>query len=176
MAFDDPRSGVRLLYWGSGGKAIRVQPLAADRMRFLPGSVPRELVFPDGRPYRRLVEGAWVTFREGRYYLFYSGDRCCERDPRYAVMVARSEDALGPFEDRAEPILAGGPAWTAPGHNSVVLDDAGNHWIVYHAARPGGDWAPRLMLIDRIVWHEGWPRIEGDQPSSAPRPAPALGD
>jgi arabinan endo-1,5-alpha-L-arabinosidase len=174
MAFDDPRTGQRLLYWGSGRKPLKVQPLAEDRTRFLPGSAPREILFPDGRDYRSLIEGAWLVHRAGRYYLFYSGDRCCSQNPRYAVMVARADDPLGPFEDRPEPILAPGPGWVAPGHNSVIADDAGQDWIVYHAARPGGDWAPRLMLIDRIVWRDGWPRIEGDRPSSVPTPGPAF--
>ncbi|HUE78760.1 MAG TPA: ATP-binding cassette domain-containing protein [Sphingomicrobium sp.] len=31
----------------------------------------------------------------------------------------------------------------------------------------------RIMLIDRIVWRDGWPRIEADSPSAGPRPAPA---
>lgn len=175
MAFDDPRTGERLLYWGSGQLPIKVQPLAADRMGFLPGSSPRELVRPDGRTYRRLIEGAWVIYRAETYYLFYSGDRCCARNPRYAVMVARSRDALGPFEELAEPILAAGESWIAPGHNSIIADDAGEDWILYHAARPGGDWSPRVMMLDRIVYREGWPRIEGGAPSAGPRRAPVVG-
>jgi arabinan endo-1,5-alpha-L-arabinosidase len=175
MAFDDPRTGERLLYWGSGSTPIKVQPLAADRLSFLPGSAPKALLFPDAREFRRLIEGAWVIFREGWYYLFYSGDNCCSRNPRYAVMVARAREAQGPYEALPEPILAPGEHWIAPGHNSVIADAAGNDWIVYHAARPGEHWSPRLMLIDRIVWRDGWPAIEGRAPSAGPQRAPALG-
>jgi hypothetical protein len=72
MAFDDPQTGKRLLYWGSGAKPIKVQELAPDRLGFLPGSIPTEIIFPDGRKeYRSLIEGAWVTFRNGTYYLFF---------------------------------------------------------------------------------------------------------
>ena len=37
MAFDDPVTGKRLLYWGSGFQPIKVQELAEDRMSFAPG-------------------------------------------------------------------------------------------------------------------------------------------
>lgn len=176
MAFDDPKTGKRLLYWGSGGKPIRVQELAESRLGFAPGSAPVDVLFPDQSEYRRLIEGAWLTLKDGTYYLFYSGDRCCAREPRYAVMVARAADALGPFEDFGRPILHESSTWRAPGHNSVVADDEGKDWIVYHAygaeALQNGSRA-RIMLLDRIKYRDGWPRIEDDQPSAALRPGPA---
>ena len=170
MAFDDPRTGRRLLYWGSAARPIRVRELAPDRLRFAADSTARELVFPDAaRDYHALVEAAWVTYRGGRYYLFYSGDRCCGVAARYALMVARASDALGPFEPLATPILERSESWHAPGHNSVVTDDAGADWILYHAMRTPPQ---RLMLLDRIVWRDGWPRVAGARPSALPRPVP----
>ena len=170
MAFDDPVSGKRLLYWGSAAKPIRVQELAPDRLRFAPGSTPRDVIFPDGgRDYRSLIEGAWVIYREGTYYLFFSGDLCCGPNAKYALMVARARDAFGPFKELADPILEQNGAWHAPGHNSVIADDAGTDWILYHAVR---ERPHRELLLDRIVWRDGWPRVAGDQPSNAPRPAP----
>jgi arabinan endo-1,5-alpha-L-arabinosidase len=171
MAFDDPRTGKRLLIWGSGGMAIRARELAPDRLRFLPGSAPVELVAPDaGRPYRSLIEGAWMTYRDGWYYLYFSGDRCCTREPRYAVMVARARQPLGPFEhypggrDGSGVILEADERWLAPGHNSIISDAAGNDWIVYHA-RPAQRFADgdrrRVMLIGRIVYRDGWPAVLG---------------
>lgn len=171
MAFDDPKTGKRLLYWGSGRKPIRVQELAEDRLAFLPGSAPMDVLSPGGDGYRSLIEGAWVIVRDGTYFLFYSGDRCCSREPRYAVMVARSDSALGPFEERPEPILEASGAWLAPGHNSIATDDAGDDWMLYHAIRA----APaRLMMLDRIEYREGWPRVEAAQPSDSRRAAPVL--
>jgi len=173
MAFDDPNTGKRLLYWGSGKKPIKVQELDPDRMNFLPGSEPRELLAPDARaPYRSLIEGAWLHYRAGTYYLFHSGDRCCLPEPRYAVFVARAASALGPFELLPQPILEKNDAWLAPGHNSIATDDAGDDWMLYHAIRA----APaRLMMLDRIEYRDGWPRVEGDQPSTAPQSVPAVG-
>lgn len=181
MAFDDPGTGMRLLYWGSGSKPIRVQELAPDRMSFLPGSEPRPLVFPDkDRDYEGLIEGAWVVFRDGTYYLFYSGGLCCGPRARYAVLVARSASPLGPFERRDSPILRNNGFWLAPGHNSVVRDAQGTDWILYHAVdaarahfenQPLG--SPRVMLLDRIEYVDDWPRIAGDQPSTSRQRAPA---
>ena len=183
MAFDDPASGKRLLYWGSGGHPIRVRELAADRLHFA-DEPARPVLFADEKEdYRSLVEGAWVIHRGGWYFLFYSGDHCCRRAPRYAVLVARSRSAFGPFEKFPSPILERSDAWIAPGHCAVAADDSGADWLVYHAmdARhfgPDGnrlqDFVARPMLIDRIVYEDGWPRIAGSAPSSGERPAPAI--
>jgi len=162
MAFDDPRSGRRLLYWGSGAKPIRVQELAADRMRFLPGSTPKDLIFPDAaKRYRSLVEAAWTLYRDGHYFLFYSGDRCCASERVYAVMVARSQDPFGPFEEREEPLLEAAGEWLAPGHASVIDDGRGGDWIVYHATPARAQDRGRVMLLDRLVYRDGWPALAG---------------
>lgn len=186
MAFDDPATGQRLLYWGSGFGPIKVQPLAPDRVSFLPGSRPTSLVAPvptaDARNYRRLVEGAGVIRRGRWYYLFFSGDNCCGPDAHYALMVARSRRATGPFtvrDDKAAPggvILRARGRWLAPGHNAVIRDRAGDDWLFYHAIdtrRPG---VPvnnrRVLLMDRLVWRDGWPSVAGGGPSDGPRAVP----
>lgn len=69
FAYDDPATGKRLLYWGSGFGPIKVQELAADRLSFAPDSRPIDLVAAikneDPANYQRLVEGAWVVRRDG---------------------------------------------------------------------------------------------------------------
>lgn len=188
-AMDDPVSGDRLLYWGSGFEPIKVQELGPDRMSFAPGTSARNLVAPNPvkGAFPVLVEGAWVIRRGGYYYLFYSGDNCCGPKANYAVMVARSRNAEGPFQTLEQAtgqahsiILQKRGYWVAPGHNSVVTDRAGQDWIVYHAVdarRPRETPKDelntrRIMLIDRIRWIDGWPQIDG--PSIAvhagPRP------
>jgi arabinan endo-1,5-alpha-L-arabinosidase len=190
MEFQDPGTGKSLLYWGSGFGPIKVQELAPDRTSFAPGSRPIELVpavqTTDSTDYRRLVEGAWVTYRAPWYYLFYSGDNCCGPRAHYAVMVARSRSATGPFEPmRAEApggvILERAGHWVATGHNSVIRDARGDDWIVYHAvdarrprSKPTDDVnTRRVMLMDRLVYVDGWPRVDRG-PSAGPRPAPAV--
>jgi arabinan endo-1,5-alpha-L-arabinosidase len=194
MAFDDPRTGRKYLYWGSGFQPVRVQELSADRLSFRKGSAPVELVRADkGLPFQTLVEGAWVVYRKGFYYLFFSGENCCHgplQEIKYAALVARSKSPAGPFETLARAtgaadsaILRRSERWLAPGHNSVVTDRAGQDWIAYHAIdvnRPylekelGGDRSVRrVMLLDRLGWRDGWPSVEGGSPSAAPVHAPS---
>ncbi len=185
MAFDDPITGKKLLYWGSGFEAIKVQELTDNRLDFKEGSIPIELVHPiandDPANYQRLVEGAWVVYRNGYYYLFYSGDNCCGDSAHYAVMVARSQKAEGPYELLAEAggnsssvILARGGRWLAPGHNSIITDAANQDWIVYHAIDGRNKNKGRVMLIDKIKYREDWPVIEAGAPSSAKVQKPVL--
>lgn len=195
MAFDDKRTGKRLLYWGSGFQPIRVQELAPDRLSFMPGSEPVDLIetIKDENPdnYQRLIEGAWMMERDGYYYLFFSGDNCCGDKAHYAVMVARSKSATGPFETLAQAkgkkssaILERNERWIAPGHNSVVRDSAGDDWIFYHAIDSknrflkndisGDRDVRRIMLMDKLVYRDGWPTVEKSSPSTIAKPKPKV--
>ena len=187
MAFDDPRTGKRLLYWGSGFEPIRVQELAPDRVRLASGTAPIMLVGSDpAERYGRLVEGAWVVYRAPWYVLFYSGDNCCGAEAHYAILAARSREATGPFTSLAaaerrptSAIVEANDRWNAPGHNAVYTDRAGTDWLVYHAidrrhphldGKIEGDRdVRRVLLLDRITWSDGWPTAPG-APSSGHRP------
>lgn len=183
MAFDDPVSGKKYLYWGSGHKPIKVTELEDDRISLKVGSIATDVIAPNNDDYSKLVEGAWVHFRDGYYYLFYSGDNCCGDKANYAVMVARSRKAVGPFERLSETqesgsstILVKNKSWIAPGHNSIVTDDAGQDWIVYHAIanEPVLKSKGRIMLIDPLKYKNGWPFIETMSPSIQSLPAPVI--
>ncbi len=188
-AFDDPVTGKHLLYWGSGFQPIKVQELSHDRLSFAPDSAPIDLVWPNGEKgsFPRLVEAAWVIRHDNYYYLFYSGDNCCGPDADYGVMVARSDHATGPFETLEEAkgvphslILFKNERWLAPGHNCIAIDEAGEHWILYHAidvnrprqAQDDEINSRRILLIDRVEWHDGWPWV--GTPSEEPRTAPVV--
>ena len=179
MAYDDPATEKRLLYWGSGFGPIKVQELSADRISFAPASKPVDLIDvikkDDPANYQRLVEGAWVTKHGGYYYLFYSGDNCCGPKAHYAVMVARSRNATGPFETMAQTtgaqnsvILEADNRWIAPGHNAIVQDGESRHWILYHAVdvkKPSEKNTDdinsrRVMLVKEVEWANGWPKIK----------------
>ncbi len=187
MVFIDPASSKWLLYWGSGFHPIRVQELGEDRMSFAPGSEATNLIWPNPveGAFPRLVEAAWVIHHDDFYYLFYSGDNCCGPDAEYGVMVARSPSPTGPFETLEEArgvphslMLFKSERWLAPGHNSIVTDQAGDVWMVYHAIdvnRPRQRQedeinSRRIMLIDKVVWRDGWPFV--GTPSDQPQPAP----
>jgi arabinan endo-1,5-alpha-L-arabinosidase len=183
MVYDDPNTGKALLYWGSAFESIRVQELAPDRIHLAPGSQPQALLVPSAYAYERLIEAPWLHPHGGKFYLFSSGDDCCGapgRAPHYAVMVARALSPTGPYEDLApsigapdNTILVANAAWTAPGHNAIIVDDAGDDWMIYHAvasASPGA----RRMLIDKISYASGWPTIAGHSPSQGMQTGPVF--
>ena len=189
MVFDDPVSGKRLLYWGSGFQPIKVQELSPDGMSFAPGSQPVDIIWPNPvtGAFPRLVEAAWVIRHDDFYYIFYSGDNCCGPDAEYGVMVARSRDPAGPFETLEEArgvphslMLFKSERWLAPGHNAILTDKAGETWIIYHAIdvnRPRQRQedeinSRRILLIDRIEWRDGWPFV--GTPSEDRRTAPVV--
>jgi arabinan endo-1,5-alpha-L-arabinosidase len=183
MAFDDPFSGKKYLYWGSAHQPIKVRMLRDDRIAFESGSGVNEVISPSEEEYSKLIEGAWMHYRDGHYYLFYSGDNCCGENANYAVMVARSKSPEGPFvklgdtkTNKSSTILSKNNHWLAPGHNSIITDDRGEDWIVYHAMpRDGATNSPgRVMLIDRLRYMNGWPFIDNSSPSTKSLPVPFI--
>lgn len=188
MFFKDPQTGKNLLYWGSGFEPIKVRELNDDLMSFKEDAPTIELVKALQASYQFLVEGAWMIYRNGYYYLFYSGDNCCGERAHYATMVARSKSATGPFEVLCKekegdyPILEAGDKWIAPGHNSIVQDDAGDDWIIYHAIDKNDRWVypdkkqedKRVMLIDKIEYVEGWPMVKDRKPTVEKTNTPVL--
>ena len=106
-------------------------------------------------------------------------------------MVARSRSATGPFETLAQArgkpnsvILERNQKWIAPGHNSVVRDDAGRDWLFYHAIDAdnrllkndisGDRDVRRIMLMDRLVYQNGWPVVEKLSPSTTRQTGPKI--
>jgi arabinan endo-1,5-alpha-L-arabinosidase len=132
MAHDDPVSGKRLLYWGSGFQPIKVQELAEDRMSFVSGSEPTDLIWPNPveEPFQGSSKRLGYSARQF-LFLFYSGDNCCGPDAHYGVMVARStsdrvvRDARGSEGVPHSLMLFKSERWLAPGHNSIVIDKGG---------------------------------------------------
>ncbi|QNL50549.1 family 43 glycosylhydrolase [Olivibacter sp. SDN3] len=172
MAFIDPKSKKKLLYWGSGHEPIKVQEMNDDWSDFKDGSVAKTVMMPRQEDqYDQLIEGAWVDYHEGFYYLYYSGDNCCGPQANYAVLVARSKDPFGPFERlgttrtaNSSVFLEKDDEWTAPGHNSIFRDQDDNIYIAYHAI-PAGEkdkvsGSGRVALIKPIRYaDDGWPQI-----------------
>ena len=190
FAFDDPVTGKKLIFWGSASKPLMVQELADDRLHFKKDSHPIKVLDVDSTPYHKLIEASFVIKHDKYYYLFYSGDNCCDPNPHYAVLVARSENAMGPFITKGKStgsnnstILVENKKWLAPGHNSIITDDAGNDWIVYHAMKaetpritePNGNLnVRRILCIDKIEYKNGWPTIKDNSPSFTPQPKPII--
>ncbi|MED5617826.1 family 43 glycosylhydrolase [Ideonella sp. BN130291] len=174
--------GRKLLYFGSYGGGLLVQPLDTVGLKAQGEPLP---LSRSGR-----YEGSEVVFKDGYHYLFASSTNCCNADlTGYMVFVGRSRDPLGPFLDRdgrsfnearigGTPVLAqNGNRWVGAGHNSVLRDEAGRWWTLYHAVdRQHPQWTGspltrRPLLLDPLDWVDGWPVVRrgpSDQPMAAP--------
>jgi beta-xylosidase len=112
--------------------------------------------------------------QEDTYYLFFSGN--VYNTINYAVGYATCQSPTGPCEDAAEnPILKTDterPPVLGPGHQTVVLDDDGETWFVYHAWAPpvGGQLEKRFVHIDRLTFEDGKPVVHG--PTQEPQARP----
>ena len=175
------------LLWKEDGNSrdrptpIWAQPLSPDGTRLR--GTRRELVRNDAAWEGPLIEGPFVLRRAGWFYLFYSGNACCGRECRYALGVARARKLLGPWEkDPHNPILAGNSAWRCPGHGTVVTDERGRTFLLYHAyAARDTVYVGRQGLLDEVTWAaDGWPRInDGQGPSgrtAVPLSRPGAGE
>lgn len=82
-----------------------------------------------------LIEGPWVTFQQGRYWLFYAGNDF--GSPAYGIGVAVADHPLGPYRKRGAPLLRSTRSWWAPGHASVAPGVDGRPQLFFHAFFPG---------------------------------------
>ncbi|HEX8840226.1 MAG TPA: glycoside hydrolase family 43 protein [Sphingomicrobium sp.] len=82
-----------------------------------------------------LIEGPFVTYQQGRYWLFYAGNDFST--PAYGIGVAVADHPLGPYTKQAEPLLKSTREWVAPGHASVAPGVDGKPQLFFHAFHPG---------------------------------------
>lgn len=148
--------------------------LTDDGLAFAPGSEQVQLLTNDPGSWEGgVVEAPWIIQRDGRWFLFYSGN---VYDNRYRTGVARADSLLGPYEKRGDPILSNNERWVGPGHGSVVVV-GGIDYLVYHAWPNAGGGAHqqdagRHVLVDRIDYVDGWPQIHDGTPSRTLQPWP----
>jgi beta-xylosidase len=173
-------NGQRYLLWKEDGNSrsvptpIWAQRLSPDGTRLI--GEKQELIRNDqawekhaSLPYGDLVEGPAVVRRGDYFYMFYSGNFCCDRQCNYMMGVARARKLLGPWEKNpANPILRGNDAWKCPGHGTVVSDARGRDYMLYHAMDAKDFvYVGRQALLDEVRWGaDGWPTInQGRGPS-----------
>ncbi len=164
------RSGKNYLVWGSDFQPLKIQEMNKSWTAFQKGSSPTPLIFPGReKEYTNLLEGAWIDYHKGYYYLYYSGDNCCGNDARYAVLVARAKKLTGPYKTLGEyyktgksVVLEKNANIIAPGHNSVIKDKAGRKWIAYHAIPQSAfnnKSYGRHFYLSKIIYRKGWPVV-----------------
>jgi len=171
--------GERYLIWKEDGNSQRrptilwAQPLAEDGLSLT--GTPQEILRNDTPWEGAVVEGPFVVQRDGWFYLFYSGNGCCGRNCDYALGVARSRSLLGSWEKNpANPILAGNLDWKCPGHGSIVSDEQGRYWLLYHAySAKDFIFTGREALLDEVKFGtNGWPAINSGQGPSSTAASP----
>jgi arabinan endo-1,5-alpha-L-arabinosidase len=152
LAFGSFWSGIKLLQLDPAtGKALpNAQLMSLARRAEAPGA----------------IEAAFITHRDGYYYLFVSFDQCCKGvNSTYNMRVGRSKTVTGPYLDRAGKdmlngggtlILSGNDAFRGPGHNAILIDD-GRYLLAYHAYDIKSNGVP-LLHIEELLWDEGWPQ------------------
>lgn len=112
-------------------------------------------------------EGAYLLYRNGWYYLMFSGGRCQTED--YKINYARSKNIWGPYEDAPNnPLLTKNPEKNifGPGHHSVFSVNS-QYFVVYH--RQDFNHYPtcgeRQICIDKMEFdNDGW--IKKIQPTN----------
>ena len=138
-------------------------------------------------------EGSYIIKKDNYYYLFLSNGQCCSGAYSYNLRVARSENIAGPYVDKTGTSVLGGDKGTtiinasadfkAVGHNSVLVDDAGDYWSLYHGFKmvlneetyeTTLDGSKRVLLMDKLVFTDGWPSVLGGIPSSNRKTGPAF--
>lgn len=139
-------------------------------------------------------EGSYI-YKHGKYYYYFGsiGTCCNGAASTYHVEVGRSLSMKGPYVDKeGRQLLHGGGSlllkansgeagFLGPGHNGdIEKDDLGQTWIVYHAidkrqpTHKNGEGTRRVMLLDKVIWENGWPEIDNNQPSVKQKPAPVF--
>ncbi|WP_274364125.1 family 43 glycosylhydrolase [Paenibacillus thermotolerans] len=181
MLFVD--NGTPYLFWGSFHGIYGIE-LAKDGL-----SITGEKFRIAGSDY----EAPYIIKRDGYYYFFGSLGSCCEgENSTYRVAVARSDNIKGPYTDQqgddivysqGKPVVVGmfmtgeEKEFVGPGHNSIVRDDNGTDWLVYHAVdvsypKLGNGATRRPLMIDPLEWNDGWPALKDLRPSTKEQPGP----
>ena len=159
--FTDPVSGKHYLYWGNGYMAGA--ELSEDMLSIVPGTT--KVLTPKGGSLQDYAfrEGAYVFYRNGKYYFHWSVDDT--GSPNYHVAYGTSNSPLGPITVAKDPIvLIQDPSKDiyGPAHNSVLQIPGRDEWyIIYHRINkdylfphrkdPGFH---RQVCIDRMYFNE----------------------
>lgn len=120
-------------------------------------------------------EASIIIKKDGWYYLFLSTGSCLSGlNSTYHVVVAKSKSITGPYlgsngrdmfgPNRGDPVVVpstGGAMGT--GHCSIITDDNGDYWMLYHGYDTKGNPNSRVLYMDKLIWDEetGMPHVEG---------------
>ncbi|MEC3878183.1 family 43 glycosylhydrolase [Parapedobacter sp. 10938] len=187
-AFYFEEQGEKYLFWGSFSNAptqgTYAVKLADDGLSAPDLSQKMKIAAGD-------FEAVMIHKRGDYYYFFGSKGSCCEgADSKYRVLVARSENLMGPYVDKGgyaitdrgkgTLLIEGNARIAGPGHNArLIADDEGTDWFLYHGidrakGKVSSGASRRMLMLDKVTWRDGWPEISGRVPSTSPQEAPVF--
>jgi beta-xylosidase len=116
-------------------------------------------------------EGPCLVKHDQYYYLFYSGEGCCNNRCGYKLFVQRSKTLKGDWEQyKGGSILQGGEQWKCSGHGTLVETPDNRYFFLYHAFNAiDFEYIGRMGLLDEFLWDKksGWPFFKyGNTPTS----------
>jgi arabinan endo-1,5-alpha-L-arabinosidase len=173
--FED--GGKKYLFWGSFCGIYGIE-LSDDGLALKEGA---EKVRIAGKLTKTFdsqgTEGTCIFKRGKYYYCFGSTGTCCEgANSTYRVVVGRSENLFGPylnkngqsmFDNQYELVLQGNSRFAGPGHHAEILtDDNGTDWLLYHTYLRNDPKKGRVLCMDKLVWKDDFPVVEGLEPSA----------
>ena len=168
--FRDDNGSYFLYYARYPDFAIFVQPMESPVRK---KGAPVQLISPTEAWEKKdvpVTEAPWMIRHQGVYYLLYSGGSADSED--YAIGYATARHPLGPFTKyRGNPIIRKGDGIFGPGHVSVIRDQAGKLWMVYHQQKDKTRGWNRIICIDPL-WFDGKGVLHGKPSRAAPRPVP----
>ncbi len=143
--------------------------LSDDGLAFDGAQMKIEGVTNDDEWEGHVVEAPTIYLHDDTYYLFYSANDYGSIN--YAVGYATSTKLEGPYVEAEEnPILKteGGIQPYGPGHQTLIVDDEGDLWMVYHAW--DRNFFVRQVWMDELTFEGGKPIVQG--PDAGPQAAP----
>lgn len=120
----------------------------------------------------KYLESPKLFFHDGYYYMVSAEGGTAGPPTSHMVIVARSKSPEGPWENSPyNPVVhtySDTDRWWSKGHGTVVDDNEGNWWVIYHAYANGNHALGRQTLIEPLEWtSDGWLR-----PATKPRALP----
>lgn len=158
-------------FW-DGLKMVKLNPdlLSVDQQNewYTVAKRKRAFELQDNDPGNAALEAPFVFIKFGYYYLFLSWDYCCRgKDSTYKVVVGRSKNITGPYQDKegkllneggGSVIIQGNEKWYGAGHNSTYSFD-GKDYVFFHAYETKNDGRPMLETHE-LKWDANqWPII-----------------
>jgi xylan 1,4-beta-xylosidase len=162
----------------SGGHVAELTPDGV-RKRSEPRKVYDGWAYPrEWRTEGSCLEGPKITVKDGWYYLISAMGGTAGPATSHMVVVARSSNPDGPWEDSPHnPLIRcsnRGEHWWSCGHGTLVEDSAGKWWCMYHGYENGYYTLGRQTLLEPVDWDDdGWPVAKPNLNRAAPIAKPS---